>query len=129
MNLRTPLAVGALAAVLSAGCSRRFQPDYVATARPEGQQASDVKSRGRPAERSTRSDTRQVGQVETVAEFRGPMPTGVTVSRSGRIFVNFPRWGDPVEYTVAELKDGQTVAYPDADINNFKEGTAEQKLV
>ena len=35
-----------------------------------------------------------VGQPELVATFREAMPTGVTVSKSGRIFVNFPRWGD-----------------------------------
>jgi hypothetical protein len=45
------------------------------------------------------------------------MPTGVTVSQSGRIFVNFPRWGDKVDYIVAEVKNGRTVAYPNAQIN------------
>lgn len=58
-----------------------------------------------------------VGTIESVASFNGPMPTGVTVSQSGRIFVNFPRWGDKVDYTVAEVKNGRTVAYPNADIN------------
>jgi sugar lactone lactonase YvrE len=60
-----------------------------------------------------------VGQLETVASFRGPMPTGVTVSHHGRIFVNFPRWGDPVEFTVAEIKDGKPVAFPDAAFNRL----------
>ncbi|MBW4640029.1 MAG: hypothetical protein KME05_17725 [Gloeocapsa sp. UFS-A4-WI-NPMV-4B04] len=58
-----------------------------------------------------------VGSIESVASFTGPMPTGVTVSQSGRIFVNFPRWGDKVDYTVAEVKNGRTVAYPNAQIN------------
>jgi sugar lactone lactonase YvrE len=60
-----------------------------------------------------------VGSVETVATFDGPMWTGVTVSRTGRIFVNFPRWGDNVEFTVAELKGGKPSAFPDAEINHF----------
>ena len=55
--------------------------------------------------------------LEQVATFDGPMPTGVTVSHSGRIFVNFPRWGDDVNFTVAELKDGKAVAYPNQDFN------------
>ena len=54
---------------------------------------------------------------EVVHEFSGPMPTGVTVSKTGRIFVNFPRWGDPVDFTVAEIRNGKAVAYPDADVN------------
>src|SRR3954467_12741964 len=54
---------------------------------------------------------------EVVHEFQGPMPTGVTVSSSGRIFVNFPRWGDPVDFTVGEIQNGRVVAYPNADIN------------
>ncbi|HUB02813.1 MAG TPA: hypothetical protein VL983_09005, partial [Terriglobales bacterium] len=63
-----------------------------------------------------------VGQLEVVAIFNGPMPTGVTVANNGRIFVNFPKWGDNVEYTVAEVKDGETVPYPNADINRYVEG-------
>ncbi len=58
-----------------------------------------------------------LGELEVVHEFNGPMPTGVTVSHRGRIFVNYPKWGDAVEFTVAELRDGQEVAYPDAAIN------------
>lgn len=57
------------------------------------------------------------GKLETVATFDGAMPTGVTVSRKGRVFVNFPRWGDDVPFTVAELKDGKATAFPDADVN------------
>jgi sugar lactone lactonase YvrE len=56
-------------------------------------------------------------KVERVAEFHGAMPTGVTVSEDGRIFVNFPKWGDEVPFTVAELRDGKPVAYPDAAFN------------
>jgi sugar lactone lactonase YvrE len=65
---------------------------------------------------------RVIGQIEVVATFNGPMPTGVTVANSGRIFVNFPKWGDNVEYTVAELKEGKTVPYPNAEINHYTEG-------
>jgi sugar lactone lactonase YvrE len=57
------------------------------------------------------------GDLEVVALFDAAMPTGVTVSKSGRIFVSFPRWGDDVPFTVAELKDKKPVAYPDADMN------------
>jgi sugar lactone lactonase YvrE len=58
-----------------------------------------------------------VGGLELVATFHGAMPTGVTVSHTGRIFVNYPRWGDDVRFTVAEIRDGREVAYPDAAIN------------
>ncbi|MER5457079.1 L-dopachrome tautomerase-related protein [Micromonospora sp. NPDC002389] len=54
-----------------------------------------------------------VGTLDVVHRFRGPMPTGVTVSHRGRIFVNFPRWGDEVPATVVELRRGREVAYPD----------------
>ncbi len=60
-----------------------------------------------------------IGHLEPVATFNGPMPTGVTVSRTNRIFVNFPRWGDDVPFTVAEVVHGKTVAYPDAAINDW----------
>ncbi len=70
---------------------------------------------------------RVIGQLEVVATFNGPMPTGVTVANrtatsNGRIFVNFPKWGDDVEYTVAQVKDGKTLPYPNAEINHYVEG-------
>lgn len=64
--------------------------------------------------------TEPCGTIAVVATFDGPMPTGVAVSHAGRIFVNFPRWGDPVDFTVVELKDGRTQPYPDADVNQLQ---------
>jgi sugar lactone lactonase YvrE len=47
------------------------------------------------------------------------MPTGVTVAADGRIFVNFPRWGDEVPFTVGVIQGGKVVAYPNQSINTF----------
>lgn len=58
-----------------------------------------------------------LGALEPVAHFDGAMPTGVTVSHQGRIFVNFPKWGDEVAFTVAEVREGKPVAYPDEATN------------
>ena len=60
------------------------------------------------------SQEKPVGDLELVMAFDGPMPTGVSVSHSGRIFVNFPRWDDPTDFTVAELREGQLHPYPTA---------------
>src|ERR1044072_25894 len=49
------------------------------------------------------------------------MPTGVTVADDGRIFVCYPRWGDRVDFTVAEVRDGAEGAYPDAPFKLFGE--------
>jgi sugar lactone lactonase YvrE len=58
------------------------------------------------------------GKLETVHTFNdGPMPTGVSVSHTGRIFVNFPKWGDEVPATVVELTGGEAVPYPSAAWN------------
>ncbi|ULK97256.1 gluconolaconase [Bradyrhizobium sp. I71] len=62
---------------------------------------------------------RPIGDIEPVFEFRDDMPTGVTVARNGRIFVNFPRWGGEVPFTVAEIRGRKIVPYPDAKINKF----------
>ena len=69
------------------------------------------------------------GQLEPVAIFNGPMPTGVTVSQNGRIFVNFPRWGDPVAATVAEVVDGQAVPYPNAAVTALDLANAAETFV
>ena len=70
-----------------------------------------------------------VGSIESVASFYGAMPTGVTVSQSRRIFVNFPRWGDDVDYTVAEVKNGETVAYPNAEINRPNTSNSSESFI
>ena len=62
---------------------------------------------------------RSIGQIEPVFEFYDAMPTGVTVAADGRIFINFPRWGDEVPFTVGEIRNGKVVPYPDATINKF----------
>ncbi|OZV83887.1 gluconolaconase [Micromonospora echinospora] len=59
-----------------------------------------------------------VGRLELVHTFTGPMPTGVSVSAGGRIFVNFPRWGDEVPATVVELRDGREAPFPDQEWND-----------
>lgn len=85
----------------------------------------------RPPSTTTQTLAREqtIGNIEPVAFFTGAMPTGVTVSRSGRIFVNFPRWGDPVEFTVAELKNGQAVPYPNLEINRPDTSAPSKSLV
>ena len=58
------------------------------------------------------------GVLEVVHAFHdGPMPTGVSVSHTGRIFVNFPRWGDDVPATVGEIVDGTVRPYPNVAVN------------
>jgi sugar lactone lactonase YvrE len=60
-----------------------------------------------------------IGEIEPVFQFHDAMPTGVTVANDGRIFINFPRWGDDVPFTVGLIKDGQVIAYPNKEINKF----------
>ena len=61
----------------------------------------------------------QAQQPQTVAEFYGPMPTGVTVSHTGRVFVCYPHWGDDVKFTVGEVINNRAVAYPNAQVNKL----------
>lgn len=70
-----------------------------------------------------------LGDLEPVAFFDGAMLTGVTVSHGGRIFVNFPKWGDDVRFTVAEVKDGEVVAYPDQATNETRSDDPAAALV
>lgn len=49
--------------------------------------------------------------------------TGVAVSPSGRVFVNYPYWLDKHSYSVVEVgKDGKASPYPDQTWNSFKKG-------
>jgi sugar lactone lactonase YvrE len=63
--------------------------------------------------------TLQDEKLRPIALFYGPLPTGVTVSQEGRMFVSFPRWELPVSYTVAEIANGQLKPFPDPQTNQF----------
>lgn len=59
-------------------------------------------------------------RLQTVARFDHQV-TGVTVSRDGRVFVNFPRWTEDSPVSVAEvMKDGSTRAFPDERWNAWR---------
>jgi sugar lactone lactonase YvrE len=64
-----------------------------------------------------------IGDLELVASLMGDQPAGVAMSGKGRLFVTFPRHDGAVAFTVAEIKEGKTFAYPSAEINH---ATAEQ---
>lgn len=69
--------------------------------------------------RAESGPTESIGFAAPAATFLGPMPTGVAVSRSNRMFVCYPRWGDPVAYTVAEVRGGKAAAFPNLQINKL----------
>jgi sugar lactone lactonase YvrE len=47
-------------------------------------------------------------------------PSGVTISKSERMFVNFPRWVDEPDPSVAEVaSDGSLVPYPNKSLNQW----------
>ena len=73
--------------------------------------------------------SKSLGALEPVVFFNGAMPTVVTVSHKGRIFVNFPKWGDDVKFTVAEIQNGQPIAYPDESINEVDQEDQASTLV
>ena len=61
-------------------------------------------------------------KLEPVA-FSNAQWTGLAVSRDGRLFVNYPRWSDDVPVSVAELKNGDPVPYPNPFMNTWKANT------
>lgn len=58
--------------------------------------------------------------------------TGVTVSKTGRVFVNFPRWSDKYLNAVMEvMPDGSAKPFPDEYWNRWdrKQETAGKQFV
>ncbi len=61
--------------------------------------------------------------VIQVASFTGQQVTGVTITSTERIFVNFPRWRENVRYAVVEIHEGnQNLPYPDTRWNSWEIG-------
>ena len=84
--------------------------------------SSQVQAQPIPAQQS-------IGDLETVAEIHGAMPTGIAVSTSGRIFINYPRWGDDVQFTVAEIVDGKPLAFPNTIWNEKGSVSTQDKRI
>lgn len=62
----------------------------------------------------------QDDRLKLVATFQEQL-TGVTVSETGRIFVNFPRWSTDAPISVAEvMSDGTIRAYPNDSWNAWR---------
>ena len=66
-----------------------------------------------------------VAKLERVASFAHQV-TGVAVSQDGRVFVNFPRWTEDSPVSVAELRDGRLVPYPDPEWNGWRNARQDQ---
>src|SRR4051812_22041847 len=64
--------------------------------------------------------------LEKVATFKHQV-TGVSVAEDGRIFVSFPRWSEDAPVSVAEVKNGVAVPYPDAEWNSWRNATKDAK--
>jgi sugar lactone lactonase YvrE len=77
----------------------------------------DVESDGDAATSDAAGDGVITPNLTVAFAFNNQMPTGVAVSSTGRIFVNYPHWEDPITYTVAELRNGTEVPYPDLATN------------
>lgn len=108
-------------ALALAGCEQpreKQAPPPVPSAKPATSGTPDRPSAAIPLTMERRAEV----PVETVATFWDSMPTGVAVAAGGRIFVNFPRWGDPVPFTVAEVREGRAQAYPNDDVNRLDPG-------
>ena len=62
-------------------------------------------------------------QLIEIASFKGAQVTGISVSSSGRVFANFPRWHEKIEFSVVEVKkDGSYQAYPNKNLNSWQLG-------
>ncbi len=67
--------------------------------------------------------------VVEVAQFPEIQPTGVAVSNSGRVFVNFPYWGHQPDVSVAELQpDGSLTPFPSRTWNHWDGKSATSSL-
>ncbi len=67
-----------------------------------------------PPNNLPREKTAGTARLEVVHQFRRQMPVGIAVTSTGRRFVSYPRWEDPLAFTLAELKNGREVPYPSA---------------
>lgn len=71
------------------------------------------------------STAQPLAKLEPVATFEHQV-TGVAVAKDGRVFVNFPRWTEDAPVSVAEVKGGKLVPYPDEGWNSWRNARKDQ---
>lgn len=69
------------------------------------------------------------GKFELVYAFYGAMPTGVSVSETNRIFICFPKWGDDIKFTVAEIIEDKLQPYPSLETNLVNQGNVTMSFI
>lgn len=77
--------------------------------------------KGRINSKTERPNAKQVTQV---AEFKGQQVTGIAIAATGRMFVNFPRWREGIENSVAEVSGTKSKPYPNQEWNSWEIGQA-----
>jgi sugar lactone lactonase YvrE len=135
--MRTAQAIAAALAVAPlVACDQSASSDSRPLGSPPGappgapvMQPTTAPSAASEPARGPLAQEQPLGQLEAVATFDRAMPTGVAVSREGRVFVSFPRWSDPIDTSVAEVKTGLTFPYPDARWNPSQPGEAATTFV
>ncbi len=85
-----------------------------------------TRSRGYVSRMQERGVSRE---LEVIAEFADAWPSGIAVSRSGRIFVSFPRLEEPrAAATLAEVRSGKAYPFPDELSNDTTAGDKTQRF-
>lgn len=82
---------------------------------------NNQKSHGKVSVDSS-SGTTATKQLEEVFADSSFQLTGVAVSADSRVFTNYPYWLDAHAFSVAEIKNGIAIPYPDKEWNSFKKG-------
>lgn len=77
---------------------------------------------------SAQTDPSESPKLIEVATFGHYQPIGVAITKTGRIFVTFPR-NKIYEYGVAEIINGQKKPYPDAEWNRYDSLKAETHFI
>lgn len=99
---------------------------FAVCAAPGGAQVSEKPVLKEPLAAGKKRDSR----LEIVHRFETVMPVGVAVTKTGRIFVSYPRWDDVGDHTLAEIVNGKEVPYPQAgEFQNGHKTDPRQNLV
>ncbi len=120
-----PLALQLLGA---AACGSEPQPQSPAAEPAPSPPATEPSTPAAAQTSAPAAPAAPAAPVVTVAVKTPKQVTGVAVSKSGRLFVNFPRWVDDPTPSVAEVgSDGSLTPYPDAAWNGWQKDKGDAK--
>ena len=88
--------------------------------------SAEISATTLPVAKAGPSAGKRNARLQVVALIYATPPAGIVLTRDGRMFLSFPRWGDRVDYSCVQILEGKPSAFP--DVKTHREADHKDRL-